>query len=61
MTRYAVIIDPVDPINNDGTMIENVLKYKHEGNGVFYVAGTDFEQWFVLHRGQTVQVTEQMD
>ena len=58
---YQVIIDSVDVINNDGILIENVLEYKHQGSAVFYVAGTDFEQWFVLHPGQSVQVTEQLE
>lgn len=56
---YQVIIDPADPnTTRDGIFIENVLEYCHQGSGVFYVAGTDFEQWFVLHPGQIVSVTQ---
>ena len=56
---YQVIIDPVDATGGGILIIENVLEYKHQGSAVFYVAGTDFEQWFVLLPGQSVQVTEQ--
>ena len=58
---YNVIIDPVDPINNESALIERVLVYRYEGDGVFYVSGIDFEQWFILRPGQTVQVTESDD
>ena len=59
--KYQVIIYRVDVLKSDRVMVENVLQYKHEGSAVFYVAGTDFEQWFVLLPGQSVQVTEQDD
>lgn len=60
MTRYRVDIEPVDP-KDRVIVIDQVFSYSHDGRGVFYVAGADFEHWFFLHRGQTVTVTEQIE
>lgn len=57
-TGYTAIIDLVDSTRTGDLMIDNITKYRHEGGGVFYFAGADFEQWFILHPGQSVLVTE---
>lgn len=60
--NYTVFIDPAPTSKESGaTIVQNVLQYTHQGNGVFYVAGSTFEKWFLLVPGQVVSVYEDLD
>ena len=53
---YSVTIESGN--GDDEIFMDCVLEYKMSDGGVFYVAGTDFEQWYVLKKGYMVTVVE---
>ena len=57
--RYSVTIEDKD--GADEIFIDCVLEYKMLDGGVFYAAGTDFEQWHVLKKGYMVTVVEKTE
>jgi hypothetical protein len=57
---YNVIISWLHPSTSQETLIQGVSSYEMQRDRVFYVAGSDFEQWIALKKGQTVSVTEEI-